>query len=263
MPSPTSYTLEPHGHFVQFYEANEPLLNRNVGRFLWDGLLRGDALLVIATAERRESLSRHLGRLGADIPALGARRQLAFLDARDLLGTFMVNGSPDWHLFHAAITQALDGLHSRADDAGVCAYGEMVGVLWQAGQYDAALLVEDYWNKLLHGSGITLFCGYPIDVFAKEFHSERLRAVRCAHTHLISAGADEELHAAVYRAMDDVLGPEAGNVRVMMADRPVPDATPPGAEASILWLWENLPDAAEGILDCARQHYTEAQSPAA
>src|SRR4051812_15087710 len=65
MASPTSYSLEPHGHFVQFYKADEPLLNRNVGRFLWDGLLRGDALLVIATPERRESVSSHLDRLGA------------------------------------------------------------------------------------------------------------------------------------------------------------------------------------------------------
>src|SRR5437764_10662776 len=83
MASPTSYSLEPHGHFVQFYHSDEPLLNRNVGCFLWDGLLRGDALLVIATPERRESLSNHLLRLGADVPSIRARRQLSFLDARE------------------------------------------------------------------------------------------------------------------------------------------------------------------------------------
>src|SRR6059058_590201 len=77
MASPTSYSLEPHGHFVQFYKADEPLLNRNVGRFLWDGLLRGDALLVIATAERRESLGSHLDRLGADVSLIRSRRQFA------------------------------------------------------------------------------------------------------------------------------------------------------------------------------------------
>ena len=47
------------GHFVQFYKADEPSLNRNVASFLWDGLLRGDGLVVIATQQRRESLVSH------------------------------------------------------------------------------------------------------------------------------------------------------------------------------------------------------------
>jgi len=262
--SPTSHTLEAHGHYVQFYQSDEPLLNRNVGRFLWDGLLRGDALLVIATPERRESLTSHLSRLGTDVPSIEARRQLAFLDARETLNRFRVNGLPDWRRFQAAIADAFDKLQSRAEDGGICAYGEMVGVLWQAGEYDAAILLEDFWNRLLHGSGITLFCGYPIDIFGKEFPSERLQAVRCAHTHVISAGSDEHLYAAVHQAMDDVLGAEAGEVRVRMsADRPLTDVVPPAAESSILWLWENLPQAAEVILESARQRYIEAQAPTA
>src|SRR5947208_13599485 len=108
MASPTSYSLEPHGHFVQFYQSDEPLLNRNVGRFLWDGLLRGDALLVIATPERRDSLSRHLARLGADVSLIRGRRQFTLLDAQETLAAFMVNGLPDWSRFQATIAQALE-----------------------------------------------------------------------------------------------------------------------------------------------------------
>ena len=239
---------------MQFYKADEPLLNRNVGRFLWDGLLRGDALLVIATAERRESLSTHLVRLGADVPLLRRRRQFALLDANETLRAFVVSGVPDWNRFEVTISHALETLEPRGEDAGICAYGELVGVLWQAGEYDAAILVEEFWNRLLHRSGITLFCGYPIDVFADEFQAERLHAVRHAHTHMISAGADDELRRAIREGMNDVLGPEADNVRALMGADPSTEA-----EGSILWLWQNLPHAAGGILACARERYNEAK----
>jgi len=263
MASPAPGRSESHGHFVQFYKADEPLLNRNVGRFLWDGLLRGDGLLVIATPERRESLSSHLRRLGGDVSILAGRKQLVFLDAKETLERFLVNGQPDWQRFEATISDALISLNVRADDGGVRAYGEMVGVLWQAGEYAAALAVEEYWNRLLHGSGITLFCGYPIDVFGKEFQAEELRAVRCAHTHLISGGAEDSLHAAVRQAMEDVLGSDAEQVRMQMTAGPSQREMSATAEDSILWLRENLPHAAEGILACARQYYEASQSLAA
>jgi len=262
--SPTLLRPDAHGHFVQFYKADEPLLNRNVGRFLWDGLLRGSGLLVIATPERRESLSNHLGRLGADVGGILGRRQLSMLDARETLDCFMANGVPDRERFRATITTALDQLCCRTDD-GICAYGEMVGVLWEAGQHDAAILLEEYWNELLHGSGITLFCGYPIDVFGKEFRSERLQQIRCAHTHLVSGGADDSLHTAVNHAIDELLGEEAPQLRALMsAGQPATETgQAASAEGSILWLWENVPEAAEGILACARQRYQAAQPPAA
>src|SRR3954447_8993143 len=92
-----------HGHFVQFYKADEPLLNRNVGQFLWEGLLRGDGLLVIAAPERRESVANHLRRLGVDIPLAVRERQLLLLDAQETLDRFMVDGQPDWDLIRQVV----------------------------------------------------------------------------------------------------------------------------------------------------------------
>jgi hypothetical protein len=263
MASPTTRNLERHGHFVQFYKADEPLLNRNVGRFLWDGVLRGDALLVIATPERCESLAGDLRRLGAELSAMLARRQFAMLDAREMLQRFMVNGSPDRDLFRTVIQDAMGSLVPRADDGGLCAYGEMVGVLWEAGESAAAILLEDFWNELLHGTGISLFCGYPVDVFAREFQSRNLDAVRCAHSHLISAGDNDSLHAALDQAITDTLGAGADGVRSRMTAAPTQalDAAP-SAESSILWLWRNLPESAEGILARARQHYETSREQA-
>jgi hypothetical protein len=88
-----------HAHYVQFYKADEPSLNRNVASFLWDGLLRGDGLVVIATRQRRESLTSHLSRLGADVVLARREGQLAMLDAQEMLDRFMIDGQPDWDRF--------------------------------------------------------------------------------------------------------------------------------------------------------------------
>jgi MEDS: MEthanogen/methylotroph, DcmR Sensory domain len=254
---------ETQGHFVQFYKADEPLLNRNVGNFLWDGLLRGDGLLVIATRQRRESLSSHLSRLGADVALARQEGQLAMLDARDVLARFMVNGQPDWDLFQAAIGDALQLARPRVANATISAYGEMVGVLWEAGETEAAIRLEDCWNRLLHCGGITLFCGYPIDVFANDFESGRLHDVLCAHSKILPTGANGDLRDALHQAMDERLGARADEVRVSMkAGIPSLGLALPEAESAILWLRRNVPEEAEGILAAARSHYDASHAPA-
>ena len=252
---------EPHGHFVQFYKADEPRLNRNVASFLWDGLLQGDGLLVIATRQRRESLSSHLGRLGADVALASAEGQLALLDAHEMLARFMVNGQPDWELFENAMGEALKLARARVPDAGIRAYGEMVGVLWEGRETDAAIRLEECWNRLLHRGGITLFCGYPIDVFANEFQRDAMQDVLCAHTHVLPTGPNGDLGDCLYEAMDELLGARADEVRLAMrANAPSSDVALPEAERAILWLRSNAPDESERILLRARGFYEAAHA---
>src|SRR6267142_5763783 len=107
----------PRGHLLQFYQADEPLLNRNVGRFLWEGLLHGDGLLVIASPERRESVSGHLRRLGVDIAQVVREGQLLLLDAQATLDGFMIDGRPDRDLFREIVGDALKAVRARTAHA--------------------------------------------------------------------------------------------------------------------------------------------------
>jgi KaiC/GvpD/RAD55 family RecA-like ATPase len=246
----------PHAHFVQFYKADEPSLNRNVASFLWDGLLRGDGLVVIATPQRRESLSSHLARLGADVTLARREGQLAMLDAQETLGRFMVDGQPHWERFQTVIAEALKLAVPRVADARVCAYGEMVGLLWEAGQTTAAIQLEELWNRFLHRSGITLFCGYPIDVFANDFHQNHIHDVLRAHSHLMPTGSNGDLREALDQAMDELLGDRASEVRLSMkAGISAVNPGVPEAESSILWLRSHVPESAETILASARRLY--------
>jgi hypothetical protein len=138
----------------------------------------------------------------------------------------------------------------------------MVGVLWQSKQYEAAIQLEEYWNKLLQASGITLFCGYPIDVFGDDIQDSNVQAVLCAHTHLLPAASGGDLGKAVHQAMDDVLGPKAETVRFAIATAANTPSVPSrtvSAEDTILWLRKNVPEA-EGILSCARRYYEASQA---
>jgi hypothetical protein len=248
----------PEEHIVQLYGKDDRLLTRNVGRYLSEGLRRGDGLLVIGTAEHRHSLVRRLTEERTYTRAVLEGR-LVFLDAEATLNRFMVDAEPDQARFERIIGEALHGVRTRAVHSGIRAYGEMVGVLWKAGQLSAAVRLEELWNELLHSSDVSLFCAYPIDVFSPEFQSESVDALLCAHTHLVPN--DSALEGALNRAMDEVLGDRVDDLRrLIQANHRPAWAVIPKPEAIILWLRNNLPGSAERILDRARQYYQLAAS---
>lgn len=254
------WRAEPHNHFVQFYKADEPLLNRNVAGFLWDGLLKGDGLLVIATPSRLESLADCLARLGADVDMALRERQLAMLEAPEILARIEIHGEPAWERFQEAVGKALRLVRPRVADATVRVYGEVVGVLWEAGRTAAASRVEEYWNRCLRQGGITLFCGYPIDVFEHDFHDDRVGDVLHAHTYVLPTGPNGNLKDCLQRAIDELLGARAGDVHLsMQAAMPSRGIAMPEAESAILWLRSHIPDQAERILARAQAYYQASQ----
>lgn len=244
---------EPHGHVVQFYDSDDQLLNSNVAHYLCEGLRRGDRLLVIATPERSEAFTSELRRSGADPEAEVRKSRLLFRDARQMLDSFMVGGQPHWGLFESAVGAAVQELRKHGDHAEFRAYGEMVGILWSAGQYSAAIRLEQFWNKLLSRSAFPLFCAYPIDVFSKEFQVAGVDAILCAHTHLLPTRRNGDLKSAIDSAMEDVLGPK---VQELAAEDDRPSwAIMPNAESTILRLRNQVPACAEEIIDLARLRY--------
>src|SRR5215210_5476937 len=94
--------LKAEEHVVQLYGKDDRLLILNVGRFLSQGLKRGDGLLVIATPEHRSSLARRL-REDRAYPKAVLEGRLVFLDAEATLGRFLVNGVPDPELFRSVV----------------------------------------------------------------------------------------------------------------------------------------------------------------
>ncbi len=257
--SPWQKLLErpsPREHLLQLCDVDGQALANNVSHYLLEGLNRGDGLLVIATEEHREAFCRCLEKLGADPKRAIESGQLSLLDAEEMLARFMRNGQPDWDLFESAIGSTMRKVRRAADSAGLRAYGEMVGILWQSRQFSAAIRLEQFWNKLLSRSSFSLFCGYSMDVFGKEFQASALDALLCAHTHLVPGETNRNLELALNRAMEEVLGRHAQDQRLLAkADSQPSWAFMPSGEALVLWLRKNYPESADAILARARRHY--------
>ena len=105
------------------------------------------------------------------------------LDAQETLDRFLVGGQPDEHLFRDVVGGVLAEVHRRSSTGHVRAFGEMVGLLWVAGDRAAATRLEEYWNELLRGTACSLFCAYPIDIYDNG-DTAGLDAVLGTHTHM-------------------------------------------------------------------------------
>lgn len=259
MSDPTAELLReprPHSHFVQLHDAadNASLLS-NIGRYLADGLVRGEGGIVIATETHRVALPAAIAKAGFAPEAALHDGRLVFLDAHETLDRFLVDGQPDPQRFADVVGGSVEALSARTGRRGIRAYGEMVGVLWTAERYAAAIALEELWNMLLAEGGFELFCAYPIDVFGNGFQPDDVDALLAKHTHLLPTG-NATLKHAVDRAMDDVLGKRAHGVRELSGRHGRPQwPALPGAEATILWLRANLPVYADEIVARARRYY--------
>jgi hypothetical protein len=240
---------------VQLYQADHSALSRNVGLYIWNGLERGDGVLIIAGPEHSSDFRCSVRDLGGDPETAIGEKRLAFFDAATTLARFMVNGEPDWDLFERAIGEAVRQVQAT-EFAHMRAYGEMVGILWNARQYSAAIRLEQFWNKLLSRWSFSLYCSYAIDIFGTDFDPNLLDGLLSTHTHLLPADTEGRLENSLRRAMDEVLGAEASGVRTLIKAGYRPSwAIMPVGETIALWLRQNMPAEAGHILSRARELY--------
>ena len=171
-------------HFVQFYEADDFLLN-SLGEYTAAALKAGEAAIVVATEEHREELEARLRKHGLDVAAAVECGQLILRDASETLSKFMVNGSPDSALFAGIVGDII----ARAGEGRPCVrvYGEMVALLWAEGNYDAAIRLEELWNDLQQKHSFALFCAYPMNGFAGDGPGRGLPDVCTTHSRVIPA----------------------------------------------------------------------------
>ena len=80
---------------------------------------------------------------GVDVDGACFRGRLLLLDAEETLATFMAGRMPDAELFMATVGGVIEKRLRTGGTSGLRAYGEMVDVLWKAGNTDGALKLEE------------------------------------------------------------------------------------------------------------------------
>ncbi len=171
-------------HLVQFYE-NDDYLERSVCAFIGAGLGTGGSAIVIATESHRNGLEQQLRASGFDITALQASGHYVSLDAAETLSQLMVNGVPD----EARFAEVVGSLVAHAGQNGrrLRAFGEMVALLWDDGNGDAAIRLEQLWNELAEVHSFALLCAYPMDGFCGESNGQPFAHICNAHSRVIPA----------------------------------------------------------------------------
>ncbi|HET7825298.1 MAG TPA: MEDS domain-containing protein [Anaeromyxobacter sp.] len=175
-----------HAHVAQFYESDD-FLSGSVGDHLAAGLRCGRPVLAIATAPHRSSLAQHLAADGIDVDRATRSGQLALLDAADTLERLMVDGCPRWDRFRSVVGGTLAALEGGRGTGMVCAYGEMVDVLWRRGNPGGAARLEEMWNELARTHPFSLLCAYSMSNFADECHEDDIHTVLGAHGWVVPA----------------------------------------------------------------------------
>lgn len=230
-------------HFVQVYR-DEAFLFDAVAEYAGTGLRRGEGVIIIATPAHRAAFADRLERDGR-LEAAQARGQLVLLDAAQTLARFSAGGMPDWQTFHAEIGGVIARL--RLQYPTVRAYGEMVDVLWQRGERDAAIRLEEFWNDLAKLQTFSLLCAYQLDPLDAA-SSHPLERVCKVHTHLIPAADYRRFNEAVIEASNEVLDRPLAQLLLALAERHRPQTAMPPGQATLLWLQRNMPRTAGKVL---------------
>ena len=179
--APESTAISHGDHVVQFYDRDADLVTC-VGDYLVEAALEGAVSVVIATEAHREAFAQHLESQGVDA---AAQRQgsLLLLDAAATLDRFMLDG----RIVRDAFFEVIGGVIRDAVGTGrpVRAYGEMVALLWEAGDVLAAIDLETLWNELAGELPFALYCAYHSESVAANEHADALHDVCRLHSAVV------------------------------------------------------------------------------
>lgn len=190
------------GHVVHFYGGDGELVER-VSAYLL-GVLQGAGVgIMVATPAHRLAVQARIAAADVDVAAALASGKLLVLDAAETVHRFLLDGCPD----PAGFNSVIGDLIRPATEAGrpVRVYGEMVAVLWQAGQVTAAIELEGLWNELGRRLSFSLLCAYPAQAVAGGDSADALRELCYRHSAVLGAAAGLAVPPAVPGGVEETV----------------------------------------------------------
>jgi anti-sigma regulatory factor (Ser/Thr protein kinase) len=176
--------LENGDHVVHFYEREGDLFEL-VGQHLARAIRAEEPSVVIASETHRRAFETELETAGIDIVEARRTGRLVMFDAATTMTQFMSEGQID----REAFCRVLGGIVDVASDMGrqVHVYGEMVALLWDAGDVLIAIELESLWNDLIEGQQFSLLCAYPSASVAGSEHAEAVRHICDLHSSVVQS----------------------------------------------------------------------------
>ena len=256
-----TWTDAPAAHAAQIYLEPSDLADA-VAEYFAAGFEVGEPAILIATEEHADLIAERLAADGWDAARIDELGLLVTVDAESTLGRIMDGPHPSAFAFERVVGGLIDDLSARFPERRVRAFGEMVNVLCERRQPDAAVELEELWNRLALTRDFSLLCGYRLDVFDHASQVETLPDVCRLHTHMTPGPDVDRLAHAVDDALVGVLGsPGAGQVYSLIGTE-IRERRIPAPQLVLMWVSENMPLSAERILAAARERYRDAPASA-
>jgi anti-sigma regulatory factor (Ser/Thr protein kinase) len=187
-------------HVVGFYERDVELVAA-VAEFLSCALDRDGAAIVIATPSHRAAVEAALLAVGYPIGDFIDSGRYVALDAAETLAGLVNDDHIDPAAFTAAASDLFDGIDA---DGPIHAFGEMVALLWDAGNAEAAIELEARWNDLRRQRELALYCAYSMSSLEQSGDLSAAKQVCDQHSHVIGLSATAATAAqAIPRWVDD------------------------------------------------------------
>lgn len=196
----------PRAHAVQLYGHDDDALVAGLARYVRDGLVQGDATLVISTTAHWGAVLHQLRREGVGLAGPVREGTLVFLDADAVLARLVSEDPLSWESFQGIVGAEIRRLRARSELRGLRVFGEVVGLLWLQGRCATALHLEELWNRLAETDPFQLHCAYPIEVLGEESERAHIGPVLQLHSHLMLGGmlGGTDSPAAGRSAVDEV-----------------------------------------------------------
>jgi MEDS: MEthanogen/methylotroph, DcmR Sensory domain/Histidine kinase-like ATPase domain len=197
----TQDTVEQGEHIVKFYEHDSELV-ATVVPYLAAGIRAGDMVVVVATEVHRQAFETELVAGGVDVASARAAGSFLTLDAASTMAAIMVEGQIDRDAFR----ELAGGLVREPVESGRAfrLFGEIVTLLWDAGEILAAIELEGLWNDLGEELSFSLFCSYPSASLGRPEHHEASRQVCQMHSSVLQAAAGAEQHKLGHASQADL-----------------------------------------------------------
>lgn len=176
-------------HALALYDDEQDLA-ASVAGYLAEGMRAGEGAVVIVTPEHRQRLCDALTRCHVDVDYASRSGRLLALDAAETLQTFMTPTGPDIARCASTVGAALD----RAAQGGrpIRYYGEMLGLLWDAGDVASAMRLEQLGNAMATQRDCSLLCGYSSALFAASGTAADFERLCELHTRVLPCDADAD-----------------------------------------------------------------------
>jgi hypothetical protein len=146
----------PTEHVVAFYHS-EGFVVEQVALFISEGLAANEHVIAIATATHWNAITARLDDSGIAYGRATSAGQLILIEADEALDAVTVDGNVGIERFRAMLAPLVK------PSSKTRVYGELVSLLAQRGDVDAAVAIERLGHELAHAQDVRVLCGYHVD----------------------------------------------------------------------------------------------------